>query len=198
MALTFLSCIPLKYGLGRHISTETSGNINMALKFAFASRLVYQFTLSATKFSLGAFYLRVFQDRTSRRITYTLIGFIAIYSLPLELLTALQCRPISGAWSMLPANCIDLTAILITSAVCNIVTDTLLLSFIIFRIGMSSDAVRRADFTDPYTAPLKIELRQKAILLALISLSLLVIVAAIIRVVLVSQVPLGTDGTCKD
>ena len=99
---------------------------------------------------------------------------------------------------MLPANCINLTALLITSAVCNIVADALLLSFIIFRIGMSSDAVCRADFTDPYTAPLKIELRQKAMLLALISLSLLVIVAAIIRVVLVSQIPLGTDGTCKN
>jgi hypothetical protein len=45
--------------------------------------------------------------------------------------------------------------------------------------------------------PLKITPRQKIALLAVVSLSLLVIVAAIIRVILVTQVSHSADLTCK-
>jgi hypothetical protein len=134
--MTVITTTSLKFGLGRHVSSQSFDDINPSLELAFASRLAYLFTLATTKLGLCAFYLQIFQDYMSRYITYVLIGFIALHTLPLELVVIFQCNPIRGAWSMIPATCINLSVLLITSAVCNIVTDFMLLALIIPRISM--------------------------------------------------------------
>lgn len=73
-----------KYGAGRDMAvSETPEAAAMATRIEFASRILYQACLAATKLGICAFYLRVFQDRTSKRLVYLMAAFISATSLSL-------------------------------------------------------------------------------------------------------------------
>ncbi|KIM95818.1 hypothetical protein OIDMADRAFT_81580, partial [Oidiodendron maius Zn] len=180
MATIGLSCAEIKFGAGRHSTILTANDNIQSLKVAFAYRITYQFSLATTKLSIGAFYLRIFQDPKSMSITYTLMGFVGLYTLALQLVVLFQCNPIAGAWSKLPAKCINLDIFFYASAVFNIVVDALLLGFVI-----------------PRLMHLKMVRKRKNALLFVVALGNVGIIAAIIRVIRISQMSMTDDSSWK-
>jgi hypothetical protein len=136
MTTICLSCAEVKFGAGRHASIFTMEDNIQALKLAFAYRINYQFALVTTKLSICAFYLRIFEDLKSIYTIHTYMGFVGLYTLALQLALLFQCSPISGAWSMRPARCINLNSLFYASEVFSILADALLLVFIIPRISI--------------------------------------------------------------
>ena len=74
-------CAVVPGGLGHHIWTaQPDANIIWA-KGVFIGEIVYTFALAAVKFSILAFYIRIFQTRTIKLPTYILIGIVTGWSI---------------------------------------------------------------------------------------------------------------------
>ena len=135
IAVAVISCVLVLYGAGRHVELMTLHKIVMTLLYTYVARVLYQLTLSLTKLSICASYLHIFKDRTSRRLTYGMIGFNILYTIPILILSIFQCRIVSNAWN--PATtggCVSSTTIIVIQAVCNIAGDILMLMFVIPRL----------------------------------------------------------------
>jgi hypothetical protein len=151
IALTIINCLLTRYGSGRHIETLTSYDISIQVELGFVARILYQFTLMSTKLAVCAFYLRVFTDRVSKRVIWSMAAVITIFSIPLLLSLIFRCNPIEGttpslslflpclhiigAWSLTPSKCVSNIPPLYASAVLNILADVALLAFVIPKIG---------------------------------------------------------------
>jgi hypothetical protein len=101
---------------------------------SYVARVFYQFVLCTTKLGICSFYFRVFQDRRSKILIYSLIGFIVVFSVPLEIYVLVQCRP-GQVKSGNPLVCDQNSPEIYMSAIFNIVADALLLAFIVPRIS---------------------------------------------------------------
>jgi hypothetical protein len=66
------------------------------MRLGFASRELYQVCLGTTKLGICAFYLRIFQDRVSKVIIRSTMGFVVLFTLGLSLGIIFQCKPIAG------------------------------------------------------------------------------------------------------
>ncbi|KAF4628888.1 hypothetical protein G7Y89_g9255 [Cudoniella acicularis] len=181
IGLAISNCIFTQYGTGHHTIIPNPANIIPTLKLAFASQLLYQFTLAITKVGICLFYLRIFQDRVSKILVYLITGFVVLTFLPLELGVVFRCSPVSDAWKFGNANCAAQNPRVFAAAACNIFADVLLMAFVF-----------------PRFASLKMGRRQKISLMAIVSLGFLVIIVAIIRVArvahLADDLDLSWDG----
>ncbi|KAH8650634.1 hypothetical protein BGZ60DRAFT_534287 [Tricladium varicosporioides] len=176
--LVILNCLLTRYGSGKHIQATTLSEGEVAVKLGFSAMLIYQFTLMTTKFGICAFYSRVFQDRTSKILIWSMAIFVALYSVPLLIAPFFRCHPASKAWSLNREGCANDVPALLASAVFNIVADAGLTTFVL-----------------PKIMALKLPTRQKASLIAVLSISILVIVAAIVRIVRIRHVVHNFDVT---
>ena len=113
---------------------ETTGGAEIAMRLSFVSRVFYLVCLTATKLGICAFYLRVFQDRTSKRLVYLMVSFILITSTALLFATIFQCRPIAAAWSTNYSTCLISVPQLYALGIISIVTDVFMLGFVVPRI----------------------------------------------------------------
>src|ERR1700738_455515 len=93
MALSALNLICIAYGNGRHQSLQEPAARIISGQLSYATRVMYLFVLGTTKIGLCVFYLRIFQDRTSKIMIYTLVGFICAVTVALEVYVAARCRP---------------------------------------------------------------------------------------------------------
>ncbi len=98
VVLTILNCVLVKYGAGRHIVTLTLHDIKMTIVLGFLCRVVYQFMLMTTKFAVCAFYLRIFQDRTSKIFIWVMIAATAGFTIPLFFGIMFRCNPVGGVF----------------------------------------------------------------------------------------------------
>lgn len=200
IVLAALNLVSVKYGAGRHQEWASLSQALSASKFGIVSILVYQVVGSVTKVGISAFYLRVFQDRTSKILCYGMIGVVFLYTIPLELVVVLSCKPVEALWNFLITNakCLDRHPGIYSYAILNILVDVLLMVFIVVKLG----AFRRIIYNslqviDRVSVPLQMPRRQKISLLAIVSLGVLVIVASIIRLTRVLDVFDGNDYPCK-
>ncbi|PMD41971.1 hypothetical protein L207DRAFT_391012, partial [Hyaloscypha variabilis F] len=167
IALTTLNGILTSRITGTQHTVQTSENLVLTMRLGFASRELYQVCVGTTKLGLCAFYLRIFQDRVSKVIIRSTMGFIALFTFALSIGIIFQCRPIYvGDWNDVPAKCGNQDPGIIASGIVNILSDIILLIFVTPRI-----------------LGLQITKQQKISLLAIVSLGLLVIVAATMRIV---------------
>jgi hypothetical protein len=81
-------------GFGHHQIFIPASKIVPSLLMAFIARLTYQFVLFIVKLGMCVFYLRVFQDRTSKIIIYSIMGFLIGTFIPVQLLTVFGARPL--------------------------------------------------------------------------------------------------------
>lgn len=130
-----LNCTFVLYGSGRHQYLQSQKDAAITTTLSYISRVVYQLVLGTTKIGICVMYLRVFQDRTSKIIVYSLMAFIAAFTLPLTIYVIIQCIP-GGEGSPLElfVKCHRNSPDLLTSAACNVLADVLLLIFIVPRI----------------------------------------------------------------
>jgi hypothetical protein len=121
-------------GFGHHEIFINPSKIVPSLLMTFIVRLTYQFVLFLVKLGMCVFYLRVFQDRTSRVLIYSIIGFLVGTFIPVQLLTIFMCTPVAGAWSVDSPQCMPRNPAVYFNAGSNIVTDICLMAFVIPRI----------------------------------------------------------------
>ncbi|PMD37525.1 hypothetical protein L207DRAFT_531807 [Hyaloscypha variabilis F] len=138
-------------------------DVRATLKLAFVSRVVYQFVICTTKLGICTFYLRVFQDKGSKMLIYSLLGFIITTALVIELAFIFACKPVAGAWAI-PQTCASPFASFYANTITSVMADVALMVFVI-----------------PRVLPLQMAPKQKIILLCVVSLGVLIIIAAYIR-----------------
>ncbi|KAF9873312.1 integral membrane protein [Colletotrichum karsti] len=127
--------------------------------------IYYQLCLCITKFSILAFYLRVFASRPLERLlAWGTVVFVLVYSLPMLLMSFLQCHPVMGQFFGRPMMCFSFPDLLISSASLHSATDAWLIIMVI-----------------PCVARLDLPRRQKIALAVVLSLSIFVIAASMVR-----------------
>lgn len=97
IALTSLNGVLVARETGKQSVLQTSDQLVVAKRLGFASRELYQICIGTTKLGICAFYLRIFQDRFSKLFIWSLMGFVATFTLALSIGIIFQCQPISGA-----------------------------------------------------------------------------------------------------
>ncbi|KAF4979255.1 hypothetical protein FZEAL_4500 [Fusarium zealandicum] len=143
------------------------------------STLVYAICICMAKLSVLAFYLRISPDRFIRRIVYSLISLICVYTFVYVLLIIFRCRPIAAGWDLtIEGECIDKVVPMFTLAILNIIIDLFVLSVPI-RIVL----------------PLQIPMRQKISLAFLFATGGFVCIASIKRTIITSPLLHATDYT---
>ncbi|OJD29638.1 uncharacterized protein BKCO1_7600045 [Diplodia corticola] len=182
LVLTTLSCVLTNYGAGIHASELPPWALSTNLKLQYASLLFYILTLSLTKLTICLFYLSIFADPLNRRLALALLAFIVAYTLPLLLLSIFQCAPIAANWDKQIASsphtrCLPMRPHFWACAACNILADALLAAQVV-----------------PNILPLQLPRRQKAALLAVVSLGWLVVLASVIRLVRITAIPAATTA----
>jgi hypothetical protein len=106
----------------------------LVIKLGFISRVFYLVCLAATKLGICAFYLRVFQDCTSNRLVYLMVGFISATSISLLFATIFQCHPIAAAWSTNNGICLISVPQSYALGITSIAADIFMLAFVVPRI----------------------------------------------------------------
>lgn len=92
MGMTAISCVLPQYGIGRNIgATPGTTPLNQISKIIFSGQMIYQLVLALTRLALCSFYLNIFQDKSSRRVFYALIGFTSIGFIAVEFATLFRC-----------------------------------------------------------------------------------------------------------
>jgi len=146
--------------------------LSPSLQLGFGSLIVYQFTIAATKISICFFYLRLFSDQTAKRCIYLTMCIILLYTIPTELFTIFQCKPVQGYWDKkVNAKCLNTLPAFYINSISNILVDIWLIIFVAPRVWK-----------------LSIAKKQKLALLTVVTFSWLVVVAAMVRVVRLSNV----------
>jgi hypothetical protein len=168
------SCLSTKYGSGHHIwdiPQIPHEYIIPTLQIGFLSLLVYQVTLALTKLSICLFYLRIFNDKMTKYVVYTTMGFICLYTIPTVIFSVFQCKPVEGYWNVTEAStCVNPSPAFYVNGIGNILADAWLVVIVVPRIW-----------------GLKMAPKQKMALFVIITLSWLVIIAAIVRMVRLSH-----------
>lgn len=102
----------------------------------YVSEILYVAALALTKASLVFMYLRIFSAYQPFRLaSYVMLGFIALPSLIIILVTVLSCRPISYFWNRdLQGHCLDVTALAYTNSAFAVVQDILLIVLPVFML----------------------------------------------------------------
>lgn len=137
--------------------------------------------LSLTKISTSLFYRRVFDDFISRIFIHGTIGAIVIYTLIFECLIIFQCTPVSkGFDSTEDGTCLSIVPTFYAISIMNIVSDVWLIIFVI-----------------PRVLKLRMPKKQKKILICVITLSWMVVVAAVVRLVKTSANIRDTDNASR-
>ncbi|KAK0637905.1 hypothetical protein DIS24_g10362 [Lasiodiplodia hormozganensis] len=87
-----------KHGLGKDIWTIPFDSITYILEVYFVDELLYLVVISMTKLSILFFYLRIFPDKTFRKISYGVMGFCIAYLITFLIVSIFQCNPVKAAW----------------------------------------------------------------------------------------------------
>lgn len=184
MIMTFLNILLIPLGIGRHIGSISPPSISQISKITFSGQMIYQLVLALTRLAMCIFYVKIFQDKWSRRLVYGLIALTSIGFLAVEFATLFRCQPTHLAWKLgdvgTKGTCHNPVPIYYASILYNIVSDFLLLGFVI-----------------PRFLCLHISLLQKSILVGIASVGLIVITASILRFLKILAFDKTTDMSCK-
>ncbi|PTD10395.1 hypothetical protein FCULG_00008864 [Fusarium culmorum] len=125
----------LEVGVGNHTwDVPIRPYVPMFGQYSTASNLLYCASVSLSKLSVLAFYLRISIDKLVRRAVYFCIFLVCAYSLTYVLLIVFRCWPISATFDPLQQNkCLDLSILAIYLISCSVAMD-LFLMIIPFRI----------------------------------------------------------------
>ncbi|RGP71547.1 hypothetical protein FSPOR_3253 [Fusarium sporotrichioides] len=103
-------------------------------QYSTSSNLIYCASVSLSKLSVLAFYLRISIDKIVRRAVYFCIALVCAYSLAYVLLVIFRCWPITASWDPLQQDkCFDLSILAIYLIACSVAVDVFLM-LIPFRI----------------------------------------------------------------
>lgn len=156
-----------KNGLGKHdneILPEWQDPLRRAI---YAFTIFYNPAIMATKSAILLLYLRMATaDRFLKIASLVVLAIVNLAGIVLTFLNIFQCRPISAAFTDSPGKCIDLVGLYLSSAPVNVSTDLAILLLPL-----------------PILTALRIEFRQKVVLVATFIVGGFVAIVDIIRIV---------------
>ncbi|PHH86180.1 hypothetical protein CDD83_10603 [Cordyceps sp. RAO-2017] len=139
--------------------------------------LTYAISISFSKLSILAFYLRVSPDQNFRRAVYLLIGVVCAYTVSYILVIVFRCQPLAAGWDLaVKGRCIDYLVPMMVLSIANILIDLVILCLPIKVI-----------------VPLQIPTRQKLSLVFLFATGGFVCAAAIKRTIIMPPLLASTD-----
>ncbi|KAM3075712.1 hypothetical protein ACMFMG_007843 [Clarireedia jacksonii] len=124
-----------KIGLGQHLEyvakkDPSLSQVKLILKLFIVLEVFYDTGLMAIKISILLFYRSIFPGDKFRLATNILMGIVTAWVLGNLLPSIFSCRPINGYWDIdmqPPPICIDKTALYVSGATINILTDVAIL-----------------------------------------------------------------------
>ncbi|KAK6500136.1 hypothetical protein TWF481_010491 [Arthrobotrys musiformis] len=126
-ALTVSTCLATTAGYGLHIYDVPHHLRTKSLEYAWANMLIYCITVTLTKLSILAFYLRLFPSGFFRTLTY-ITGFVVIASgVAYTFMVIFYCLPIRAYWQPFDfpdAKCLNDGYALVSNAAVNIALDS--------------------------------------------------------------------------
>ncbi|KAL8743054.1 MAG: hypothetical protein Q9190_004555 [Brigantiaea leucoxantha] len=126
--------IVVDHGLGRHIWVSPMDAGVVWAKGLFISEISYTIIICSIKFSLLAFYWRIFKQSMIRVPIYILGVIVSCWGIAVILVTVLQCQPVSSFWNRFapdakgPFHCgVNENQFFNGNSIPNIITDAALL-----------------------------------------------------------------------
>ncbi|KAI1338795.1 hypothetical protein F5Y15DRAFT_98152 [Xylariaceae sp. FL0016] len=170
-AWTWSTGVCVVYSLAAEVPAIRDANITAESPVApyllrtYLGLIFYQLCLCLTKLSILTFYMRMLSSRASLSwLSFSTTVFVVAYGIPLLFMSIFQCYPIEGQVFGHPMKCLGFSELLIASACLHTVTDAWLIILIV-----------------PVISRLDLPLRQKVALSVVLSLSIFVIAASLIR-----------------
>ncbi|KAI4717643.1 hypothetical protein E4T48_06151 [Aureobasidium sp. EXF-10727] len=128
---TVFSVLLSKNGLGKDMWTLPLANIEHVLFYYYLGEIFYFASITATKISILAFFLRVFPKKSVRQTVYVIMAICVAYGLSFILATTFQCNPVPYSWKQIDDNyagsCNNINIQGWMSAIFNIVIDIVIL-----------------------------------------------------------------------
>ncbi|RMZ87274.1 hypothetical protein DV736_g5504, partial [Chaetothyriales sp. CBS 134916] len=184
-ALSTLSIVGTRYGLGRHIYdlpvATLVPNLKKVLQILWTCQFIYATSLLLVKLSIISSYLRIFPTRYIRLTMHIMASFIVAVWLVQIFSNIFQCNPIKGTWDfeVKGTKCISFVSVYYFSSSFSILTDLLLCILPL-----------------PQVWKLKLSTREKWILSALFGLGLFAAVASCMRILVLHEIE-NVDVTSK-
>ncbi|KAF2735823.1 hypothetical protein EJ04DRAFT_179467 [Polyplosphaeria fusca] len=104
-----ITCLMPAAGMGRHYWTLSEQEVENYFKYIWATNVTYTSSTTLIKLAVLFQYLRLFdmQGSTPRRITVSMIVFIALWGSTFFFLALFSCNPIEKNWKFLvPGKCV--------------------------------------------------------------------------------------------
>lgn len=154
-------------GLGKHDNAIAATDTLPLKRAIYAFTIFYNPALMATKSAILVLYLRMSTAHRFLKIaSWIVLGIVNVAGVVLTFLNAFQCRPISAAYTDSEGKCIDLVGMYLSSAPVNVTTDLAILLLPL-----------------PILTALRIEFRQKVVLVATFIVGGFVAIVDIVRIV---------------
>ncbi|EER27805.1 hypothetical protein CPC735_031410 [Coccidioides posadasii C735 delta SOWgp] len=167
LSTSVISIIATRYGWGIHIWDNKKEWFRPSRISSWSSEVLYVLLITLLKISILLSYLRFLTTRTSRFITWAMVGVMVAWFIAYEVIMLLNCIPLQDYWDnpTPDAKCIDEFGKLFSSAITNFVTD-----FVVLLLPI------------PTLWTLRLPIRDKIVLVALMSLGFTACAAAAIKV----------------
>jgi len=125
-----------------HEADLTKPELHTALRWFFIAQTPYKVVVCLNKVSILLLYKRIFVSKAFHVATWVVMAVVLAWSLGAIFATLFQCVPIAGSWNKsVHAKCIDTDQFWVAYAVCNILTDVMVLSLPIpevFKLNLRS------------------------------------------------------------
>ncbi|PHH66162.1 hypothetical protein CDD81_225 [Ophiocordyceps australis] len=149
------------------------------LQTTTAATLTYAISITFSKLSILAFYLRISPDHKFRIAVFTLIGVVVAYTVTYIFVMVFRCSPVAAGWDLLlKGRCIDNLIPMMVLSIANILIDLVILCLPL-----------------KVVLPLQIPTRQKLSLVLLFATGGFVCAAAIKRTIIMPPLLASTDYT---
>ncbi|KAL8904400.1 MAG: hypothetical protein Q9207_003296 [Kuettlingeria erythrocarpa] len=167
--------VQIGHGYGRHIYTfgeDKSKNTRLWLRTLYVFEPLYHTSTTLAKYSILAFYYRIFAIPQFRRILWIIAAFVTCYVISVDLVCLFQCTPVHSFWDVgVPGHCINIDRFFLASGAVNV-----LLDFIIFALPI------------PLLWRLRTSFNQKLVLTAIFTVAGFVVIVSIIRLIVLSRI----------
>ncbi|RDL41430.1 uncharacterized protein BP5553_01409 [Venustampulla echinocandica] len=167
----------VKNGLALSTHEVDPKHVMITFKYMYAQQLLYKAASCFTKISILFFYLRIFQTRTFKILTYS-VGLTTVgYSLGTMVASILQCQPIARSWNKaIPGKCLPVTSLWLSTNVLAIITDLAIILLPVYQL-------RR----------LQLPLFQKIGLFVLFGLGFFVVACTLVRIIALAPAMTAKD-----
>ncbi|OAL53653.1 hypothetical protein IQ07DRAFT_677114 [Pyrenochaeta sp. DS3sAY3a] len=177
-AFIWICLIGMRPYLGRQVTELELPDIVKFLEYVFWGQIVYVWSIPVIKFSILAFYWRLFS--VAARAPILAVTFIVFsWLMALNFLVIFTCNPVRASWdiTITTAKCLSLKGIYIGGSVPNVITDAILIIMPI-----------------PYVWRLHAPVAQRIVLAGMFLLGIFITIVSMVRLTVFLKIPIATSA----